>query len=545
VEEDLEVIGQVSQAKFDVTRLSGVDIVLGYNWLKSLRVIIDFGRLAISREGLEIEGRAEGQGSVAPMQSIPTYVSQPPAKSKPKPMSMIPTSTIPTSSMITSQVQSSNLETIGSSQATNQPSQVEIQLRGTRSERKQVERGVAYRMFKKNGRISRPNNIPLGKPNRWNVGDAPLGTVDVDKTIKAKLCAVADHIQPGDDDYESLPSFVELELTPQEIEDIKNHVPSEYHDYLDVFHPRLGTGSLAPHRDYDMKIELKPDHDLRIAPLYELSPSQRIALKETIDRERAAGRIRPSTSSYGSPCFFVPKKDGRYRMVVDFRRLNASTIPDVYPLPLINQTYNDLAAAKWYTLIDLVSAYQQCRIAEGYEHLTAFRTQFGMFESLVVRDGLRNAPAVFQHFLNELFADLISEGIVIVYIDDIIIATTSLEELRRVTKVVFERLRKASLFIKASKCEFEQREVKFLGVKVSSEGIKADPGYVQGILDFPAPKNLRESRRFVGMASYYRRFIPNFAKIMRPLNMLTKKEVPFVWGGSSGNRISDHEESDE
>jgi transposase InsO family protein len=489
VEDCLQVIGLASKVKFDVTRLSGVDIVLGFSWLKLHRVVIDFGRLTIQ----------------APE---PTPL--------PQEREVAPDTSIDSDSVIDSNhaTQATTVEPITQ------------QIRASKKLRKKIYRKTNWRMFKKaNKSISSPNNIPLGKPCVWNSGkhltEAP--TPDVE----SRLCAIADHF----DDSETLPSFLDdFELTQEEIDDIKNQVPVHYHEYLEIFHPRLGTESLAPHRAYDMEIKLKPDAKLKIAPLYELSPLQTVALKETIDRERAAGRIRPSTSNYGSPCFFVPKKDGKFRMVVDFRTLNAATVPDVYPLPLINQTYIDLARAKFYTILDLVSAYQQCRIAKGYEHLTAFRTQFGMFESLVVRDGLRNAPAVFQHFLNELFADLILQGVVIVYIDDIIIACSSLEELRRITKIVFARLRDACLYIKASKCKFEVEEVKFLGVLISSAGVKADPGYVQGILDFPAPRDLKESRRFVGMAGYYRRFIPNFSKKLRPLTNLTVKGVPFEWG---------------
>jgi transposase InsO family protein len=507
VEEDLHVIGQDTQVKFDVTLLSGVDIVLGYSWLKSRRAIIDFGHLSI-RVGDEPQGGAESRTS-----------NENPSHAKvDSNLATCGDDSDDTMSMSTSTYTSSDGSDCGDVRM----------LRGTKYSRKLAHRREAWRQKRRSNEFSSANMIPLGEPSRWNQGNASRES-SLEGHIESRLCAIVDHVQPGDED-DSLPSFDEFELTEEEKQEVLNLVPSQYHDYLDVFHPRRGTGSLAPHREYDLKIELKPDHKLKVAPLYELSPSQREALKETIDRERAAGRIRPSNAAYGSPCFFVGKSDGRYRLVVDFRHLNQATIPDAYPLPLINQIYNDLSNAKYYSTLDLVSAYQQCRVAEGYEHLTAFRTMFGMFESLVVRDGLRNAPAVFQHFLNELFADLIAEGLVIVYIDDIIVACSTLEELRRITMLVLERLRGANLFVKASKCEFEKQEVKFLGVLISGAGIKADPGYVQGITDFPAPRTLKESRRFVGMASYYRRFIPNFAKKMRPLNILTRKDVPFKWG---------------
>jgi hypothetical protein len=168
--------------------------------------------------------------------------------------------------------------------------------------------------------------------------------------------------------------------------------------------------------------------------------------------------------------FFVPKKDGRWRMVVDYRKINKETIPDAYPLPLISQITNDLSKAKFFTKLDLVGAYQLLRMALGQEPLTAFRTQYGMFESLVVRDGLRNAPAVFQHFLNDIFKELLGRGVTI-YIDDILIYASELAKLRRLTRKVFEIIRKASLYLKASKCEFEVTSMAFLGYVISDKGV--------------------------------------------------------------------------
>ncbi|EIW73013.1 hypothetical protein TREMEDRAFT_26181, partial [Tremella mesenterica DSM 1558] len=152
-----------------------------------------------------------------------------------------------------------------------------------------------------------------------------------------------------------------------------------------------------------------------------------------------------------------------------------------------------------------------------------------MFESLVVRDGLRNAPAVFQHFLNESFRELLGKGVV-VYIDDILIYGQTLEELRVTTAKVFEVLRRSNLFVKASKCEFERDSVVFLGFVVSRKGVSSNPEYIDAVVSFPRPKNLRESRGFMGVVSYYRRFVPNFSRIAKPINDLTRKDVPFVWG---------------
>lgn len=329
----------------------------------------------------------------------------------------------------------------------------------------------------------------------------------------------------------SQPQFFEP-LSPAEFKkettDLLAILPPTYHSFLDIFRPSSGTQTLPPHRKYDMRIELIPNHKLRAAPLYRLSAPEEQVMLETLTRELAAGRIRPSNSPYGSPTFFVPKSDGRYRMVVDYRHLNRNTTPDVYPLPLIDQIMAQLGTAKYFTKLDLVGAYQLLRVAEGYEHLTAFRTQFGMFESCVVRDGLRNAPAVFQHFLNEVFRELLGRG-VIIYIDDILIYSNSLEDLRTLTHRVFDLAQQASLYMKASKCEFERTSVLFLGFQISSSGITTNPKKIEAISTFPVPKSLSEARSFIGLVSYYRRFVPEFASIASPITGLTKKDIPFIW----------------
>jgi hypothetical protein len=201
--------------------------------------------------------------------------------------------------------------------------------------------------------------------------------------------------QLSKDDYAEListePQFYEpIDTTKhdKETQELLSQIPDYCHDFLDIFRQKQGTQTLPPLREYDMKIDLRPSAKLAAAKLYQLSDDQRKVLLETLEREMAAGRIRPSKASYGSPMFFVPKKDGRWRMVVDYRKINEETIPDAYPLPLISQITNDLSKAKFFTKLDLVGAYQLLRMALGQEPLTAFRTQYGMFESLVVRDGL-------------------------------------------------------------------------------------------------------------------------------------------------------------
>ena len=399
-----------------------------------------------------------------------------------------------------------------------------------------------------------PNNIVLPSQTKWTASPIreshPPSAPSTDEIIcpqpASPIFAEVSRTEfiravvagPYDEDPTTLPEFQSTEpqfIEPldtkeyeQETTELLKQVPTEYHDYLDIFRKKGGTETLPPPRAYDMRIDLLPSSKLAVAKLYQLTEDQRVILLDTLKRETAAGRIRPSNAAYGSPMFFVPKKDGRYRMVVDYRRLNEATIPDVYPLPLISQLTNELSKAKFFSKLDLVGAYQLLRILEGYEHLTAFRTQYGMYESLVVRDGLRNAPAVFQHFLNEVFKEVLGRG-VIIYIDDILIYAETVDELRRLTAKVFELVRGAALYLKASKCEFERTSLTFLGFVISSNGIETNPEKVKAVQEFPQPRDLRESRSFIGLVSYYRRFVPSFSKIAAPITSLTKKGVPFTW----------------
>jgi hypothetical protein len=272
-----------------------------------------------------------------------------------------------------------------------------------------------------------PNNVALGiripsPPPMFPTDDLPelitsaivtdpditppppnLSETDSIESIRAVLRSALSKILPriGKDIYNqpqlSKDNYAELvSIEPQfyepidttkddkETQELLSQIPDYCHDFLDIFRQKLGTQTLPPLREYDMKIDLRPSAKLAAAKLYQLSDDQQKVLLETLEREMAAGRIRPSKASYGSPMFFVPKKDGRWRMVVDYRKINEETIPDAYPLPLISQITNDLSKAKFFTKLDLVGAYQLLRMALGQEPLTAFRTQYGMFKSLVV-----------------------------------------------------------------------------------------------------------------------------------------------------------------
>ena len=310
-------------------------------------------------------------------------------------------------------------------------------------------------------------------------------------------------------------------------EDVKR-MPSEYHEYMDVF-SKKAANRLAEHRPYDLAIELTDDFKPKWGPLYNLSEEEMTLLKEYIDSMLEKGFIRPSTSPCGAPVLFVPKPKGRgLRLCVDYRALNSVTKKNRYPLPLIDNLLERLKSAKVYTALDLKGAYNLVRIKEGDEWKTAFRTRYGHYEYVVVPFGLTNAPATFQGMMNDIFKEHL-DVFVIVYLDDILIFSENGEEHFEHVKTVLQLLRQNDLYCEFEKCIFHSKEVEFLGYVVSGDGIIMSQTKVDSILEWEVPKNRIDVMSFLGFANYYRRFVRDFARIAGPLHNLTKKEDTFVW----------------
>ena len=244
-------------------------------------------------------------------------------------------------------------------------------------------------------------------------------------------------------------------------------------------------------------------------------------LQELLDK----GFIRPSFSPWEAPILFFKKKDGSFRMCIDYRELNKLTIKNRYPLPRIDDLFDQLQGSSYYSKIDLRSGYHQLRVQEDDIPKTTFRTRYGHYEFLVMSFGLTNAPAVFMDLMNRVCKPYLDK-FVIVFIDDILIYSRTKEEHGQHLQIILELLRKEKLYAKFSKCEFWIREVQFLGHVVSNEGIHVDPSKVEAIRNWEAPKTPTEVRQFLGLVGYYRRFIENFSKIS---NLLTKKDTKFNW----------------
>jgi hypothetical protein len=258
-----------------------------------------------------------------------------------------------------------------------------------------------------------------------------------------------------------------------------------------------------------------------------MSPSELEELRTQIADLVERGLIQPSSSPYGAPVLFVKKKNGKNRMVIDYRLLNSITVKNKYPLPCIDDLLDQLHGATVFSKIDLASGYHQIPIAEGHEHRTGFRTRFGSFEFKVLPFGLCNAPSTFQRMINEVLLPYLDK-FVLLYLDDICIYSKSQEEHLQHLELVLTALRKHNLLAQASKCEFGLESLEFLGHIISSNGIQADPAKIKAVEEWPVPKNKTEVLSFKGLAGFYRRFIKDFSKITAPLSALTGN-TPFIW----------------
>jgi len=312
-------------------------------------------------------------------------------------------------------------------------------------------------------------------------------------------------------------------------------VPLKYKAYQDVFNTKTDpTPTLAPHRPYDLAIEFVRDAEGKDPPLptpgkiYPLSPPEEVVLSEFLSKSLSRNWISPSTSPLASPCFFVRKPNGGFRLCVDYRRVNWITKKNRYPLPLTQDLLDKLGKSRLYTHLDLPDAYHLVRIKKGDEWKTAFRCKFGQFEFNVIPFGLSNAPAAFQYFLNDIFSDMLGVTVVI-YLDDILIFSENEDLHKQHVKAVLERLRQHQLFVNPSKCSFHLSEVDFLGMIVSADGIKMDPAKVEAVANWPAPASVKDIQMFLGFANFYRRFVLGFSDVAKPLTSLTRKTVPFDW----------------
>ena len=308
----------------------------------------------------------------------------------------------------------------------------------------------------------------------------------------------------------------------RQVSDVSAAEPPEvakfYSSYQDVFSEEL-SNELAPHTEYDHSIDLEEGKAPPHLPIYNMSQTELQLLREYLDDSTKRGWIRESRSPAGAPILFVPKKNGKMRLCVDYRGLNKVTIKNRYPLPLISELLDRMSRARIFTKLDLRWAYHRIRIKPGDEWKTAFRTRYGHFEYLVMPFGLANAPATFQGYINKALGGLV-DTICVVYLDDILIFSRTGGEHVKHVETVLERLRIASLYVNLEKCEFHTKSVDFLGFVVTPAGVVMDPERVKTIAEWPAPLSYRDIQVFLGFANFYRRFVSHYSEKAVPLNQL-------------------------
>ena len=342
---------------------------------------------------------------------------------------------------------------------------------------------------------------------------------------RSSISSIHDHLARGHRvSSAELSSAIESAATDPRLDAARRRALTDFHQ---VFPEELPPG-LPPQREVDHRIELFAGSNPPSRPTFRLSATELEELKKQLEELTKAGFIRPSKSPFGAPILFVKKKDGSMRMCVDYRALNNITIKNSYPLPRIDELFDRLQGAKYFSKIDLRSGYHQIRIHPDDIPKTAFRTRYGHYEFLVLPFGLTNAPGTFMHLMHETFREFLDD-FVLVFLDDILIFSKTLEEHERHVRRVLQVLQNDKLYAKESKCELFKTEVEFLGHLVGRDGVKMMEDKVQAISAWPTPQNVTDVRAFLGTAGYYRKFIQGFSAIASPLNHLTKDEVKFEW----------------
>lgn len=302
-------------------------------------------------------------------------------------------------------------------------------------------------------------------------------------------------------------------------------------DFNDIF--LLANDKLSKTDSITHKIQTKPNIKPVYIKPYRLPESAKQEIDRQVEKMLDDEVIEPSHSPWNFPLLIVPKKiDGsnkpRWRIVVDFRRLNEVTVDDIFPLPNIVDILEKLGKAKYFSTLDMANGYHQVPLDPSDREKTSFSTHNGHYNFLRMPQGLKGAPATFQRLMNQILSGL--NGVkCLVYLDDIIVYGVDLNDHNSKLIEVFTCLRKNNLKLNPNKCNFLHKEISFLGHVVSHDGIKADPKKIEAIVKYPVPKCVKEIQSFVGLAGYYRRFIPKFSEIASPLFKLLKKGVDFNW----------------
>ncbi|USP72775.1 uncharacterized protein yc1106_06638 [Curvularia clavata] len=314
---------------------------------------------------------------------------------------------------------------------------------------------------------------------------------------------------------------------PENAKLVRDRLPSAYHSYRDVF-SKTAAELLPEHRPYDHKIVLTEPLPNQFSPLYKQSTEELEATKTFVMENLRKGHIDPSHCPFASPVLCVRKPNGDIRICVDYRRLNAITRKDAYPIPRIDELLARTHKAKIFTKLDIRAAFNKIRMHPDSEEYTTFRTRYGTYKSKVLPFGLCNGPATYQRYMNDVLIDYL-DSFCIVYLDDILIYSESEPDHPRHVQQVLERLRQAGLQVDIKKSEFHVTRTKYLGYILTNQGLEVDPDKVEALQDWVRPTTVTGVKSFLGFTGFYRQFVPEYSRIAKPLLALQSPSRPFVW----------------
>ncbi|WVZ15409.1 hypothetical protein V8G54_012975 [Vigna mungo] len=380
---------------------------------------------------------------------------------------------------------------------------------------------LGYEWLKSLGKFS----ADLGKHLLEIQGDGTIIEVRGDPVLSrtvASLKAVMKELRNEGEAY-----YVELGMMNMWVPsnwDMPISVQQLVEEYADLFQEQRG---LPPRRSCDHAIVLKEGAAIPNIRPYRHPHRHKEEIEKFVKNMLEAGMIRPSVSPFSSPLILVKKKNGSWRFCVDYRALNSVTIPNKFPIPVIEELLDELGGAMVFSKLDLKFGYHQVRMKEADIPKTAFRTHEGHYEYLVMPFGLTNALSTFQALMNDVFRPFIRK-FVLVFFDDILIYSQDMGTHTSHLQQVFQKMREHELWVNRKKCNFRVKQLEYLGHLISGEGIKADPSKIEAMVAWPEPKDIRSLRGFLGLTGYYRRFVRNYGMIAKPLTQLLKKNG-FLW----------------
>jgi len=300
-------------------------------------------------------------------------------------------------------------------------------------------------------------------------------------------------------------------------------VPKQFHRWLKVF-GKVESERMPVRKVWDHAIDVKEDFKPSKVKVYLLSRNEREEVQKFVDEHLKKGYIRSSKSQQTSLVFFVGKKDGGKCIVMDYHKLNRQTVKNNYLLLLITELVDNMGSKRVFTKMDLRWGYNNVQVKEGDEWKAVFTTHVGSFEPVVMFFGMTNLPATFQAMMNEILRDMINKGKVVAFVDDVLVGTETEEGHNEVVEEVLRQLEENDLYVKPEKCMWKVRKVPFLGVVIGEGRVEMEEDKVEGVLKWPTPQCVRDVRKFLGLANYYRRFVKDFAKVALPMNRLTRKD---------------------